>query len=156
MNRRVTVPLALLTVAALGIVPAQAAKPKPKPKPIKGSYSVTLVPDVSPNVVAQTGATPVCGTLAPSMDKHPFTVPAAGTLSVVLDSPDPTKGAYPAGPDWDLWLLDAAGDTIDGSHGGTAHEQVATKFKKKTPLTILVCNINGEPTGNISYTFTYK
>ncbi len=155
MNRRLIVPLAVLTVAALSAVPSHAA-PKKKPAPIKGTYSVTLLPDPSPNAGAQSGAFSACNPfITQTTDSHPFTVPAAGTLSVVLDSVDPTKGGAPAGPDWDLYIDDAQGE-VASSHGATAHEEAVAGFKKKTDLKFVVCNLNGAPTATVSYTFTYK
>ena len=154
MSRRPLVGVALVTAAALSIVPAHAAT-KPKPKPIKGSYNVTLYPDVTPDVTGQVGDPPVCGALPQSMDKHAFKVPAAGKLVVKLVSPDPTPAASPVHADWDLWILDSKGEVIDGSHSEFATEETSDKFKKATPVTFLVCNVSGQTTGTVSYTFTY-
>src|SRR4051812_46731979 len=103
MSRRPAVALALLAVAAAGIAPAHAAT-KPKPKPIKGSYDLTLYPDVYPDVYGQIpGKDPVCGVLPQSMNKRAFTAPAKGKLVVDLKSPDPTPAASPLHADWDLY-----------------------------------------------------
>jgi hypothetical protein len=154
MNRRTAVVATALTVAVLGALPSQAAtkaKPKPKPKPITGGYSLTLLPDPSPNVT-NTAGRPGCGVLPQAQDKHAFTVPAAGTLRVVLDSPDPTKQKL---TDWDLYLLDPDGIRTS-SKGGTSHEEIVEPFKAKTPVTFWVCNLAGQPSGTVTYTFTYK
>jgi hypothetical protein len=154
MNCRTTVVTAALTVAVLGALPSQAAtkaKPKPKPKPITGSYALTLVPDPSPNVT-NVANKPGCGVVPQGQDKHGFTVPAAGTLRVVLDSPDPTGKKV---TDWDLYLLDTDG-ILSSSTGATSHEEVAEAFSRKTAVTIWVCNLVGAPNGTVSYTFTYK
>jgi hypothetical protein len=154
MNRRFTVFIAALTVAALGVLPSQAAKPKPKPKPkpITVTYKLSLLPDPTPNVtgLVKDG----CGVLPQSQDKHPFTVPAAGTLKIVLDSPDPT-GSPVGGTDWDLYLLDDEGIRTS-STTEFSHEELAEPFKKKTDTTIWVCNLAGMPDGTVKYTFTYK
>ena len=86
-------------------------------------------------------------------DQHPFTVPAAGRLHVVLDSPDPTGTGS---TDWDLYVEGADGSELDSSHGGTSHEETTTPFKNKTALSFVVCNLAGAPNGTVSYTFTYK
>ena len=151
MNRRLTVPLVVLTVAALGSVPAQAAKAKPKPKPIKGSYDLTLVMD--PTTEATASVEDGCSKLSPAgYDDHAFTVPAKGTLDVKLVGDDPTGGSA---FDWDLYVYDAEG-LVGSSHGATATEEVFATFKKKTPLVFTVCNLIGTPSGTVTYTFTYK
>jgi hypothetical protein len=151
MSRRPAVALAVLTAAAVSVVPAHAAT---KPKPVKGSYNVTLYPDPSPDVVGQVKTAPVCGTLPQSMDKHPLTVPGAGKLKVHLTSADPAPAAEPLLFDWDLYVLDGDGAVIDSSHSEFATEETNTKLKKKTALTILVCNLTGEPAGSVSFSYT--
>ena len=153
MSRRTAVLVTATLLAAGSTVPAFAAKPKPKP--IKGSYAVTLVPDPVPQVTAQAGTSGCNPYVAQLKDTHAFTVPAAGKLSVVLDSQDPSKGAAPVGLDWDLYVFDATGEA-GSSHGGTAHEEVDLSLKKKTPLTFVVCNVGGAPQATVTYTFTYK
>ena len=152
MSRRPAVALAVLTAAAVSVVPAHAAT-KPKPKPIKASYTLTLLPDPTPNATNSIGKEG-CGVIPQSQNKHPFTVPAAGTLKVVLDSPNPT-GNSTASTDWDLYVLDADGAIMDSSHGGTSHEETTDKLKKKQGVTLWVCNLAGEPSGTVTYTFTY-
>jgi hypothetical protein len=152
MNRRLVTCASLAAVAALGIAPAHAATTKPKPKPINKTYALTLPPDPTPNAT-NTAGMPGCTGLNPaSTDKHPFTVPAKGTLKVVLDSPDPTGHGV---TDWDLYVLDSDGSILDSSHGGTSHEETFDKFKKKNPVTFWVCNLAGEPDATVHFTFTY-
>ncbi|MBV9098624.1 MAG: hypothetical protein JO079_11260 [Frankiaceae bacterium] len=155
MSRRRYV--AAMTVVTLAVATASAtgaaAKAKPKPKPLKtmkGSYSVTLVPD--PSIESPTIGD--CEVIDPkAADIHPLTLPGTGTLHVVLDSPDPTgKGVT----DWDLVILDAQGQVYDSSTGGTSHEETVDPNMKKGKISIKVCNIAGEPTGNVSYTYTYR
>ena len=152
MNRRLTVSLAVLTAAAVGAAPALAA---PK-KPITGSYTVTLYPDVTVNQASVPGQPATCGKLPNGTDKHPFAVPGAGTMHVVLDSADPTPSASPLHADWDLYVLDAAGEQINSSHGGTAHEETTDKLKGKQNVTFMVCNVNGNTKATVTYTFTSK
>ena len=154
MSRRPVLAVALITAAAISTVPAHAAAKRPKP--IKGSYTVTLTPDPVQDVTGQVPTTKPAGcdkTLAGSYNDHPFKVPAAGKLTVTLDAPGGTS--TPLGPDWDLWIFDSAGEVVDASHGATAHEETSDKFKKGQSLVFEVCNLTGQNTGNVSYTFTY-
>lgn len=151
MSRRPLVAVALVTMAAMSTVPAYAAKAKPKP--VHVTYAVTLLPDPSPNATNTVGKEG-CGVVPQAQDKHTVKIPAAGKLQVVLDSPNPT-GNSTASTDWDLYLLDSDGLIIDSSHGGTAHEETVDKFKKKDAVTVWVCNLAGEPSGTVTYTFTY-
>lgn len=154
MNRlRITVTTAALTVAALSVVPSQAA-PTPKPKPIKMSYTVTLPPDPSKEATSTAGMAGCSGLSPASVNHKPFTLPAAGTLTVKLDGEDPAKGALPAGLDWDLYLTSAAGVESE-SDGATGHEQAVMTVKKKTSVTIDVCNLDGTPHAAVSLVFTY-
>lgn len=154
MNRRLTSAAALLAVAALSAVPANAATKKAKPKPIHGSYHLTTNPN--PTVEATGFVNDGCDQTVPGgADNHVFTVPAAGTLHVVLDGSDPTGGAAPAGPDWDLFILDSDGSLYDSSGGTNAHEETTDTFKKKQKITIQACNLMGLPDATVSYTFTY-
>ena len=153
MSRRLAVTLAVVTASAVATTPALAAKPKPKP--IKGSYTLTLYPDVTQDATSQAKAPSGCAKVVPmSFNDHPFTVPAKGTLKVVLDAPS-SLPSTPLGPDWDLWLLDSSGEVVDASHGATSHEETSTKFKKGMPVTFEVCNLTGQTSGTVTYTFTY-
>lgn len=155
--------IAALTVVTLAVAGASATgaaaktvkKPAPKYKTVKGSYSVTLLPDPTIDAEAQPqvgGGT--CHALDPkSVDTHALSLPGKGTLHVVLDSTDPTgKGKT----DWDLVILDAAGHEVDESSGETSHEETTDPNMKKGKASIEVCNLIGEPTGNISWSFTYR
>jgi hypothetical protein len=151
MRRPLTAAVALLSVAGLVAVPAQAAT-KPKPKPIKGSYALNLVPDPTGELAGQGLGDGCVGVSPAGQDKHAFTVPARGVLTVVLDSADPTGAGV---TDWDLYLLDADGVIISEGTSGISHEEVAAKFKKKEKVTFWVCNLIGQPSGSVRYTFTY-
>ena len=144
MRRLLTGAVALLAVAGVAVVPAQAAAKK---KPITGSYTVTLVPDPSANV----GTVGCAGALPAGEDRHPFTIPAKGTLKLHLSSQDPTGQAF----DWDLALLDEGAEVLASSTGATAEEEILMKFKKKERVLFQACNLAGLPTATITYTFTY-
>ena len=153
MSRRLAVALTV-SVAVSGLAaPALAAKAKPKP--IKGSYTVTLAPDPSKEGTSTAGMDGCSGLSPAAKNRHTLAIPAAGTLSVILQGDDPAKGSAPAGFDWDLYTYDAGG-ILGGSDGPTAHEETVDFFKKKGSAIIEVCNLDGLPTGTISWTFTYK
>jgi hypothetical protein len=156
VNRRLTTCAALVAVAALSAVPAGAATKKAKPKPIRGSYHLTTNPNPTMEGTDELPGADSCNDVVPvGVDNHPFTIPAAGTLQVVLQGADPSGGAAPVGPDWDLYLIDSDGSVLDASNGGGAHEETLDKFKKKQNVTIQVCNLLGSPDATVSYTFTY-
>jgi hypothetical protein len=149
--------LTALTLAALvaGVGSSTFASAATKHKVVKGSYQVTTTPDPTMDVTVQVGME--CENVLPTaIDLHPLTVPAAGTLHVVLDSADPGRGPSQLGTDWDLYILDSAGGVKDSSTGPTAHEETTDVFTGKKNITIKTCNITGEPTATVSWTFTYK
>lgn len=152
-SRLVIAALATVSVGALSIHPADAAVHKKKP--IHGAYDVSLPPDPTLEVTG-VGApvpqvTPVCEAVNPlSYNNHPFTVPGAGKLEVNL------QGSSLPQADWDLYLLDSSGAVIAASHGPTATEAALVKFKSKDTVTIRVCNLIGDLSGHVDYTFTWK
>jgi hypothetical protein len=152
MDRRHVVTAVTVALAAAAVVPAagaSAAKP-PKVKVMKGSYALTLPPD--PTMEATGAAGKECFNVDPaSADNHALTLPGKGTLHVVLDSAN-VQGKT----DWDLYVLDAAGSTIDSSHGPSSHEETTDPGVGKGKVTIRACNLLGEPAATVSYTFTYR
>ena len=151
MNRRLTV--ATATLAALSLssaVPALAAKPKPKP--ITMTYKVQLVPDYSINEMDG------CSSVVPAaQDKRMISLPAKGTLKVVLDGeklPTPALPQVGTG-DWDLYTLDANGDVSSAGESAEVHEETLDKVKGKTTMSIWVCNLSGATNGTVTWTFTY-
>jgi hypothetical protein len=141
MTRRLALLVTTLAVAGLAAAPAHAGG-----KVIKGTYTVTLMPDPTLQVAA------ACDPVLPtSTDNHALTVPSAGTLSVVLDAPDPAGAG-----DWDLYILDPDGTVNSSSDGANAHEEATAKYKKGQQVTISVCNLAGAPDGTVSYVFTPK
>jgi hypothetical protein len=148
MTRRLALTVTTLVVAAFAVAPAHAAGSKV----IKGSYTVTLLPD--PTAEATGEVSDGCSAILPTaVDNHAFKIPGPGSLDVVLDAPDPAGS--PA-TDWDLWLLDADGSINTGSNGATSHEEAVVKYKAAQKITISVCNLAGAPSGNVSYVFTPK
>ncbi len=144
------------TVIAAGVAVATAtsaisasAATKPKTHVMKGSYSVTLLPD--PTVEATDEAGSNCANVNPqAVDLHALSLPGKGLLNVSLNGTDPTGTAL----DWDLYLLDAQGNELGESTGASSAEQIITPAKGK--VTIKACNLMGAPTATISYAFTYK
>lgn len=152
MRTRPALALTLALAVATGTVagPAHAAShKKPKGKHLHGTYTVTAPPD--PSMEGTSVAGKECFAVDPaSRDDHPLSLPGPGTLHVILDSQD-----VAAKTDWDLWIHDAAdGSTIDGSHGGTAHEETTDKFKKAQGVVIRSCNLLGAPTATVTWDFS--
>ena len=149
MRRFMTLAIAGTTAVAVATAGGAVAQPSAKAKVIKGGYEVTLAPD--PTMEATGAAGMECKNIDPaSADNHALTLPAKGMLKVDLVSDEPTGKT-----DWDLWLLDAKGNTITGSNGPSATEEINTRAGKGK-VTIRACNLAGQPTASISYVFTYR
>lgn len=141
---------ALATASLLGLVAVSPAVPalaaRPKPKPIKGGFTATATPDPTSDNPAGGGK---CAPKTPTARvTKAFTVPAAGTLRVQLNNK----------LDWSGDIRDADGTVETDSDGDlpTTPEAMEISFKRRTKLIIGVCNFSGEPTINVTYTFTYK
>ncbi len=152
MTVRRAVSLAVLAAVAVSASPSFAA-PKKKP-PIKGAYSVMLMPDPSANVLTAAEQPGFCGVNPQAQHRHSFTVPAKGSLAVTLDAQDPRPGT-PYVFDWDVFLLNAAGEALAEGNSSEAHEEIGATFKKGQKVTILSCNLNGVPNAKVSFVFTY-
>ena len=151
MRTRTLIATGLVAVVSAGVTaPSMAAtKPKPKPKPISGSFTATATPDPTSNNTTTMQGTLTCNPTIPSARvTKTFVVPAAGTLEVKANNK----------LDWTMDLRDSTGEELASSDGGTPTdpESYAVTFKKKTTVTIGVCNFSGEPTITPSYVFTYK
>ena len=147
MNLRRLVPVAAVGVLAFGVLaPAQAA-----PKKFEGSYHLTLLPDPTVNAFAAAGIRNCQNVNPQSVDKHQLAVPRGGRMSIVLDSPDPTGTGN---TDWDLYILDSAGDELASSHGGSSHEEGSFKLKAKQTITVITCNLAGQPDATVTYSLT--
>jgi hypothetical protein len=147
MNLRRILPLAAVAVLAAGaFLPAQAA-----PKKFAGSYSVTLLPDPTPNVFVEAGMGNCFNVNPAAVDRRDLKVPTKGRLSIVLDSPDPTGTGN---TDWDLYVTDKDGESLGEGSGATSHEEVTFKLKKATTVTVSVCNLAGQPSGTVTYSLS--
>jgi len=152
MRRRAVV-TATTVIAGCSVIAATAAGATTHKKPLKvkkGRYTVTAVPD--PTMEATGLAGMECKNINPAAaDNHPLTLPGTGLLKIVLDSPDPTGNKM----DWDLHLLDAKGNIMSSSNGGTAHEEI-DQPNVRGKVTIRACNLLGEPTATVNWVFTYR
>jgi len=152
VNTRLVTTAAVVAVAGLLVVPAGATT---KRKVIRGSYHLTTTPN--PPLELVQFAKPGCDQTVPlGEDNHTFTVPAAGTLQVVLQGSDPTGGSAPVGPDWDLFILDNDGMEIDSDGNPGAREETSDSFRGKQRITIQACNLTGVPDATVTWTFRYK
>lgn len=145
---KVRVLFAVSLVGLVGVAPAlpAVAKPRPKPKPIHGSFTAQATPDPTSDLPA--GNTGKCNPKTPTARvTKAFTAPAAGTLSVQLNNKLDWSG--------DIRDKDGVVTDSDGSLPNTP-EAMEASFKRKTPVTIGVCNFSGEPSITVTYTFTYK
>ena len=144
----IAVAVAVANTAAATV--ASATTKKPSTHVMKGSYSVTALPDPTVEATDQTGSS--CANINPAaVDLHALNLPATGVLHVVLDGTDPT-GAL----DWDLYLLDAKGNELAGSNGASSHEEIDLPGVGRGKVTIKACNLAGAPTATVSYAFTYR
>lgn len=136
-------------VAASAASAAPAKKKAVKVKKTGGTYTASAVPDPTMEGTGEAGMH--CFNVNPaSVDNHPLSLPGTGMLQVILSSPDPTTSHL----DWDLYLLDAKGAVIGSSDGGTAQEEI-DQPGAKGKVTIRACNLIGEPTATVKWTFTY-
>jgi hypothetical protein len=148
MNRRATIAVAALTVAAVTTTPA-LAKTKPKPKPLKGSWSVTdTTPD--PSVDTASDNTSHCHGKLPAaptdVNAHTLKVKGRGLLTV--------NGGTTG--DWAMEVRDSHGNSLAGSDGTLPSAQEGTSVDlPKGTWTVFYCNVTGAPTATASYTFVF-
>jgi hypothetical protein len=137
-------------IAAVGLLAAggslSPALAGPRAGVVKGSWTATASPD-------PTGENPVSGnqcdpTLPSGRTTHNFTVPGKGVLEVHLNNQ----------LDWSGDLRDGSGEILGSADGGspTTVEEFSVSFKKKTAVVIGACNLEGEPSVNVTWTFTPK
>jgi hypothetical protein len=148
MNRRATIAVAALTVAAVTTTPA-LAKTKPKPKPLKGSWSFTdATPDPSVDTVSDNashchGKLPAAPT---DVNAHTLKVKGRGLLTV--------NGSTTG--DWAMEVRDSHGNSLAGSDGTLPSAQEGTSVDlPKGTWTVFYCNVTGAPTATASYTFVF-
>ena len=143
MRTRTAVVAGLVAVTAAGsLSPAFAGGPKP----FKGTWSAAATPD-------PTGDSP-----AGSMKCDPVTPTGRATTTVKIPGPGVLTVALNNSLDWSGDLRDKSGDVLSDSDGGspTDAESLFAKFKKATTVTIGACNLEGEPSINVTYSFTPK
>lgn len=137
MNLRTAAAVSLAAVAALGaLAPASAAG-----KPVVTKYTAQATPDPT-----TTGVGEVCEPVTPTArHRTEYKVPAAGTLKVELANT----------LDWAIGVRQ--GDKLLASADGTspeAKETTTVKFKKAVTISVDACNFAGEPTVEVTLTFT--
>ena len=135
--------LAVLAAGSLA-VPAHAS---PKPKPFSKTVSYTdSTPDPTGSTTADTG----CGSAMPSQ------YPVEKGISVKIPAPGKIKASLDNKGDWALEIRDPKGNVLSSSDGGGPTDQEATsaKAKKAGTYVIFPCNLTGEPTVNVTYSYT--
>jgi hypothetical protein len=141
MSRRT---LSLVVVAAVSGALAAPALSAP-PKGFKKSFTYQ---DATADVTASAVSGQACDGMIAAFAEPPIqvTVPAKGTLKVVLDNVG----------DWALDVRDSKGRILSGSDGGTpeAKEAVTVKLKAAGKYLIYPCNVGGAPTS--AGTYEYK
>lgn len=146
VHRRYVLTALAVVMAGTVAVPAQAAS---KPKPFKGSKPYT---DQTPDPTASDPRTDTqgCDSLMPTQYPHEagisVKVPAAGKLKASLDNK----------LDWAIEIRDSSGRVINAADGEMpdTQESVQAKIKKAGTYVIFPCNLEGEPTVNVSWSYT--
>jgi hypothetical protein len=145
VRRPVLLAVALVAAGAVA-VPAQAA---PKPKPFKGSKSYT---DQTPDPTASDPSSNFagCDTLLPA------TYPHEAGITVTIPAPGKLKASLNNQLDWAIEVRDAKGTTLAGADGGMPNdpESVTAKIKKAGKYVIYPCNLTGEPTVTVTWSYT--
>ena len=145
----------LAVVAALGVLVAGAYAPATaasKKKPITKTYDLQLAPVPDP----PSGTSCLRDELE-GISRHTETIKPTGPgiLSVKVNK---------FSGDWDITLMDSAGDEIAAGSGTTtgggapqqnAEDTLVIKIKKAQELRIAVCNFAGTPTATASFTYKY-
>jgi hypothetical protein len=114
---------------------------------IKGSWTAAANPDPTGDTP---GGSAKCQPHTPTgRATHEFVVPGPGSLEVTLNNQ----------LDWSGDIRDKASDEVEAdADGGTPTdvETMSATFKKKTTVIMGACNLEGEPSVNVTYTFTPK
>lgn len=132
----------VLIASGLLLVGTATAGSSAAPEPKSETYNA-----VAPTPDPSQAANGTCNTTLPTArDRHPFTVPGKGVLSVSLKNT----------ADWALAVRDSSGSTLADADGGdpTTVEKVTIKVKKKMDVMVDACNWAGEP--SVSVTITWK
>ncbi|MDT7549506.1 MAG: hypothetical protein QOE84_1900 [Actinomycetota bacterium] len=116
---------------------------------IKGTWAATASPDPTGDTPAPAGSgkcAPVTPTGRATQD---LVIPGPGTLEISLNNQ----------LDWSGDVRDKKSDEVlSDSDGGspTDVEGMSVTFKKKTTVVMGACNLEGEPSVTVTYTFTPK
>jgi hypothetical protein len=114
---------------------------------VKGSWTANASPDPTGDTP---GGTAKCEPVTPTgKATQEFTVPGPGTLDVSLNNQ----------LDWSGDVRDKKTDEVlaDADGGSpTDVEAMSVSFKKKTTVVMGACNLEGEPSVTVTYTFTPK
>ena len=145
MRTRTALTIAVVGLTAAGSLSPAVAAGKTKPKPIKIAYTASALPDPTSTNPA-TGE--ICAPTSPAaIYSHTFKVPAAGVLDIKANNQF----------DWSIAIRED-GESLATSDGGTPTDPEATsvRFKKATTVSIDTCNFAGEPSIDVTGSFTYK
>jgi hypothetical protein len=136
---------AALLAAAGSMSPALAG---PTGGVVKGSWTATATPNPTGNNPAGDEYCAPTGPVGRATSE--FKVPGAGSLEMQLNNT----------LDWSGDIRDKASNEVlgqaDGSSGPQDKEVVTATFKKATVVVLGACNLEGEPSINVTYTFTPK
>jgi hypothetical protein len=114
---------------------------------VKGSWTATATPNPTGNNPAGSAYCSPTGPVGRATQE--FTVPGPGSLEVTLNN----------ALDWSGDIREKGSDEVLAqSDGGTPTdlESMSSTFKKKTVVVMGACNLEGEPSVNVTYTFTPK
>jgi hypothetical protein len=135
---------AALLAAAGSMTPALAG---PTGGVVKGSWTATASPNPTGNNPA---GNDYCAPTGPvGRAQQEFTVPGPGSLEVTLNNQ----------LDWSGDIREkASNEVLAQADGGspTDLETMSSTFKKKTTVVMGACNLEGEPSVNVTYVFTPK
>lgn len=143
-SRSAAIALAALAAGSLAL-PSHAA-PR-KQAPFKKTVSYTdQTPDPTGSTTADTG----CGSAMPSQ------YPVEAGIPVKITYPGKIKASLDNKLDWALEIRDPKGNVLSSSDGGGPTDPESTSAKAKKPGTYVIypCNLTGEPTVNVSYSYT--
>jgi hypothetical protein len=143
-TRTVLVGAAALLAAAGSLTPAMAG---PTGGVVKGSWTANATPDPTGDTPGGTGK---CAPVTPTgRATQEFVVPGPGSLEVTLNNQ----------LDWSGDIRTKSTGEVEGdADGGTPTdlETMSATFKKKTTVIMGACNLEGEPSVNVTYIFTPK
>jgi hypothetical protein len=143
VNRPLVLALAIVASATIAATPASA-----KPKGFTGTASYTdTTPD--PTASAPNGYAG-CDSLLPAQFPReagiPVKIPAKGRLKVELANQ----------LDWAVDIRDSNGNVLGSGDGANPNdvESASAKIKKAGTYVVYPCNLGGEPTVTVTWTYT--